>query len=131
KPTTFMNRSGQAVIAAVNFYRIEQADLLVVSDDHALPIGRLRFRAEGSAGGHNGLQDTVERLGTDQFARLRIGIGPPVGSWVDFVLTPFAPDEQPQIEKVLAQAADGVECWVNEGIDAAMNVFNADQNPAC
>jgi PTH1 family peptidyl-tRNA hydrolase len=96
----------------------------VISDDHALPIGRMRFRAEGSAGGHNGLQDIVDRLGTERFARLRVGIGPPLGSWVDFVLTPFAPDEQPQIETTIKRAADGVECWRSEGIEAAMNRFN-------
>ncbi len=125
KPTTFMNRSGQAVHAAGAFYRLELNELLVISDDMALPLGKLRLRPGGSAGGQKGLGDIINRLGSDAFARLRIGIDPPVGDPVDYVLTRFSPDEQPAIEQAVKRAADAVECWVANGIDAAMNQYNA------
>lgn len=125
KPTTFMNRSGQAVLAAGRFYRLELPDLLVVYDDMALDLGRLRLRMTGSAGGHNGLSDVINRLGTDEVCRLRIGIGKPIGSHTQFVLTRFDAEEEATINAAVARAADAVECWVGEGPVAVMNAFNA------
>lgn len=125
KPTTFMNRSGQAVHAAGAFYRLDVADLLVISDDLALPLGKLRLRSGGSAGGQKGLGHIINRLGTDAFARLRIGIDPPVGDPVDYVLTRFSSDEQPVVEQAVQRAADAAECWLAGGVDEAMNKYNA------
>ncbi len=124
KPTTFMNRSGQAVLAVAKFYRLELADLMVISDDTALPLGKLRIRPGGGAGGHNGLQDIIDRLGEDAFARLRVGIDSPLGDRVGFVLSRFAGQEQEQIAAALDRAADAVECWVSGGVDEAMNRHN-------
>ena len=124
KPTTFMNRSGQAVLAAVKFYRLESDELIVVYDDVALDLGRLRIRKQGSAGGHNGLGDTITRLGSDAFCRLRVGIGKPIGSQTQYVLGRFAPDEQETIDKAIIRAADAVCTWVNNGVDESMNRFN-------
>lgn len=125
KPTTFMNRSGQSVLAAGRFFQIELFDLLVISDDLALPVGRLRIRAKGSSGGQKGLQDIIERLGTSDFARLRLGIGAAVGDPTDYVLTRFDPQEEELIDQTCRAAADAVECWVSQGTEAAMNRYNA------
>jgi PTH1 family peptidyl-tRNA hydrolase len=125
-PLTLMNRSGQSVLGAVSFYQLPLADVLVVCDDFNLPLGTLRFRSQGSAGGQKGLQDIIERLGTEQFSRLRLGIGPVPDAWdpADFVLSRFPADERSLIDETIKRAADGVECWVAEGIDASMNRFN-------
>jgi PTH1 family peptidyl-tRNA hydrolase len=125
-PHTLMNRSGQSVLGAVDFYQLPLADLLVVCDDFNLPLGTLRFRSQGSAGGQKGLQDIIRRLGTEEFSRLRIGIGPVPDKWdaADFVLSRFGAGERPVIEETIARAAEGVECWVAEGIAASMNKFN-------
>ena len=128
KPTTYMNRSGQAVLAAGQFYKLELADLLVVVDDHALPVGKLRIRKSGSSGGHNGLEDIVTRLGTEDWCRLRMGIGEKFGDPKVFVLTPFGESEKPVIKAAIAKAADAVECWVGEGPDQAMNKFNMESS---
>ena len=124
KPTTFMNRSGQAVLAAGRFYRLEIADLVVVSDDLALPTGRMRIRPGGSAGSHRGLQDIINRLGTDEFARLRIGIGGAIGDAADYVLSRFDAEEEAIIEKVVPRSADAIECWITSGPEETMNRFN-------
>ncbi len=124
KPTTFMNRSGQAVQAAGRFHRLELADLLVISDDFALVLGRIRMRARGSAGSHNGLADIIQRLGSSDFARLRIGIGEAVGEPSRFVLGRFAPEEEIIVRQAVSRAADAVECWITSGAEAAMNRFN-------
>jgi PTH1 family peptidyl-tRNA hydrolase len=125
-PHTLMNRSGQSVLGAVNFYQLPPADILVVCDDFNLPLGTLRFRSQGSAGGQRGLQDIIRRLGTQEFSRLRIGIGPVPENWdaADFVLSRFAAAERREIDEAIMRAADGVECWVAEGIAASMNKFN-------
>src|SRR3954447_22768901 len=125
-PYTLMNRSGQSVNAAAMFYQILPEELLVVCDDFNLPLGKLRFRSQGSAGGQKGLEDIIKRLGTDEFSRLRVGIGPVPDSWdaADFVLGRFSPAERPDIEDTIQTAADAVECWVREGIEAGMNKFN-------
>ncbi len=125
KPETYMNLSGRSVREASTFLKLATADLLVVVDDLALPLGRLRLRPRGSAGGHNGLTSVIQELGTEDFARLRIGIGHASGErMVGHVLGAFTADEQPIIGQGLRTAADAVECWITEGPDAAMTRFN-------
>lgn len=126
EPRTFMNRSGACVRKAIDFYQSELADLLVVCDEFQLTLGQLRLKPQGSDGGHNGLADIVRVLGTNEFSRLRIGIGPVPDRWdqADFVLGKFAKDERGEIELQVARAADAVQCWAAEGTPAAMNKFN-------
>lgn len=125
-PLTFVNKSGTAVAAAKNFYKIPDADLLIVCDDLNLPLGKLRFRARGSAGGQKGLEDIIRRLGTEDFARLRIGIGaPPEGwDWPDYVLSKFTKQETPDVERIGCNAADAVALWARQGVDVCMNQYN-------
>jgi len=128
KPWQFMNRSGQAVATAVGFHRLALSDLLVVTDDMSLEPGRIRIRARGSAGGHNGLADIVEKLGTNEFARLRIGIGDSgMEDAAEYVLTRPRPAERPLLERAIEEARDAIFCWIEYGIDKAMNEFNAEQ----
>jgi PTH1 family peptidyl-tRNA hydrolase len=125
-PQTLMNRSGQSVAAAVGFYQVPLEDLLVVCDDFNLPLGKLRFRGRGSAGGQKGLDDIIRRLGSEEFARLRVGIGPVPDRWdpADYVLSRCTAAERALMDDMIAQAADAVECWVAEGLEAGMNRFN-------
>ncbi len=124
KPTTFMNRSGDAVLAAGRFYRLELSDLLVILDDFALPLGQLRVRMKGSGGGQNGLQNVIDRVGSTDFARLRLGIGETGGLAVSHVLSPFTPSERVESDAMVCRAADAVECWLKEGTATAMNRYN-------
>ncbi len=126
-PLTYMNLSGQSVRAAVDFYKLELVDLLVVCDDLALDSARLRIRPAGSAGGQKGLKDIIHRLGSQDFARLRIGIGKPAPEWdpADYVLGRFTDDEKPDISNAVEKASDAVETWISDGIQSAMNRFNA------
>jgi PTH1 family peptidyl-tRNA hydrolase len=126
KPLTFMNRSGEAVAALTRYYGIELDDLLVVVDEVALPFGRLRARARGSAGGHNGLKSCIERLGTTEFPRLRLGVGRGDArrDLADHVLSKFEPDEQAGLEEFIARAADAAEMFAAEGIATVMNTYN-------
>jgi PTH1 family peptidyl-tRNA hydrolase len=124
RPTTFMNESGRSVLAAMQFYKLDAQDVLIVSDDLNLALGQLRLRPGGSDGGHNGLADIIGRLGHDRVPRLRVGIGPVQGPWQRFVLSPFADDELPVIGAAIEQAADCVQMWLTEGIAAAMNEYN-------
>lgn len=126
KPLTFMNLSGAAVGALSRFYRVEIADLLIVCDDVNLPLGRLRARAGGSEGGHNGLRSIAETLGTIDYARLRIGVGrgDMRRDLADHVLARFEPDEASGIEAAVARAADAVDMWVSDGLAKTMNAFN-------
>ncbi|MGA2620474.1 MAG: aminoacyl-tRNA hydrolase [Thermoguttaceae bacterium] len=125
-PTTFMNRSGASVLAARDFFKIPHEDILVVCDDLNLPLAKLRVRAEGSAGGQKGLEDIIRRLGTDELARLRIGIGgaPEGREWADYVLSKFRQDEIPLMEQAVARAAEAVLLWAREGVQACMNQYN-------
>lgn len=127
-PHTLMNLSGGSLLAARDFYKIENHDLLVVCDDFNLPLGRLRVRAKGSAGGQKGLADILRRLGTQDIARLRVGIGEPPANWdpADFVLSKFAKQERPEIDLAVRVAADAVAVWAAEGVAACMNRYNRD-----
>lgn len=126
-PQTFMNASGRSVRQLVDFYQIPIPSLLVACDDINLPLGRLRIRAAGSSGGQKGLQDIIRHLGTDEFARLRIGVDRPPEQMdsADYVLGRFGSRERETIERTIAQAADVVELWVTSGLPAAMNRYNA------
>jgi peptidyl-tRNA hydrolase, PTH1 family len=127
-PLTYMNISGLSVSEAKTFYKIPDEDLLVLCDDLNLPLGKLRIRVQGSSGGQKGLDDIIRRLGTENFHRLRVGIGsPPQGwDWADFVLSKFTADEIPQIEQAVRRAAEAVTVWAREGADSCMNQFNKD-----
>ena len=125
KPWQYMNRSGQAVATAAGFYKINIHDLIVVTDDMDLEPGRIRLRYKGSAGGHNGLADIIQRLGTNEFARCRVGIGRSVeADAVGFVLDKPREDEKPLLTEAIERARNAVLCWVEYGIDTAMNKFN-------
>jgi PTH1 family peptidyl-tRNA hydrolase len=125
KPATFMNRSGEAVRAVADFYKIAPAEVLVVTDDFALPLGRLRLRKQGSSGGHNGLESVLEHFGTDLVPRLRVGIGSaPAQAATDYVLGRFFEEEQSLLETTIRRAADAVKCAIDKGLIAAMNLFN-------
>jgi PTH1 family peptidyl-tRNA hydrolase len=125
-PQTFMNLSGQAVRPLLRRYAISPTQMLVVYDDLDLPLGWLRLRPEGGSGGHKGMQSLIEHLGTRQFPRLRLGIDRPPGRMdpADYVLTPFRRDQQTRVDEVLDRAVTAVECWLREGIVAAMNAYN-------
>jgi PTH1 family peptidyl-tRNA hydrolase len=122
-----MNASGKSVKKVFDFYQLSPADLLVVCDDLNLPLGKIRLRRSGSSGGQKGLEDIIRNLGTQDFARLRIGIdAPPAGRDVAaYVLSRFGKGELPVIESALQTAAQAVEVWVHEGIGAAMNRYNS------
>jgi len=125
-PLTYMNRSGTAVQAAMSFYKLVQEDLLVLCDDMNLPVAQLRIRAKGSSGGQKGLEDIVRRLGTEEFSRLRIGIGRPPENWdwADYVLSRFDKQESAEIEQTVCRAADAVAAWARQGIEVCMNRYN-------
>jgi PTH1 family peptidyl-tRNA hydrolase len=130
RPQTYMNLSGSAVQPLLAFYKIPPGDLLVVCDDLNLPVGRLRIRAEGSPGGHHGLEDIERRLGTSSYPRLRIGLGLPAGFDVSsFVLGRFSPAETVALDPAIRTAAEAVEVWAGKGVQAAMNRFNAPPKP--
>lgn len=126
KPTTYMNNSGEAIQRLLNWYKEKPHNCLVCYDDLALEVGALRLRPKGSAGGHNGIKDIIQKLGTDAFPRLRIGIGDDFasGQQVQHVLSPFTNQEQQTIDEVLDRAVDAVFTYVRSGIDQAMNDFN-------
>lgn len=127
KPLTFMNRSGVAVERLAGQVGASPQETVVVVDDWALELGRLRVRQRGSHGGHNGLRSLVETLGTDEFPRVRCGIGrgEAVPDMAEYVLSPFPPEDVLVVQEMVGQACDAVECLVREGVEAAMNRFNA------
>ncbi len=124
KPQTYMNSSGKAVVALQRRLGFDVEEVLVVLDDFLLDFGRLRFRRKGSDGGHNGLASVIEEMGTAHIPRLRVGIGPaPQEDVIDYVLSPFAAAED--VESAVKQTCEAVEMYLSEGMDAAMNHFNA------
>jgi PTH1 family peptidyl-tRNA hydrolase len=125
-PLTWMNLSGTSVLAARDFYKIDDGDILVICDDFQLPNDTIRLRSGGSAGGQNGLSDVLSRLGSTAIPRLRVGIGPMPAGWksADFVLGKFAQSEREAIDGLLERAADAAEEWAALGIQAAMNRYN-------
>jgi PTH1 family peptidyl-tRNA hydrolase len=127
KPETFMNLSGQSVRQVVDFFKVPASELLVVCDDFALPLGKLRVRPKGTHGGHNGLRNIQEHLGTTEYPRLRIGVGGPKDDAVDHVLGRFRPGERPVIDDAVVKATQAVIVWMHQGIEACMNRFNPDE----
>ena len=125
KPLSFMNRSGYPLFAVAQFYKIAPQQILIVLDDFALPLGRLRLRARGGSGGHNGLESIIVQFGTEEIPRLRIGIGaaPREGS-VDYVLSRFFEEEKPLVRSTIDGAVEAVKCAVDNGLVSAMNNFN-------
>ena len=129
-PQTFMNLSGRTVQRVVSFYKVDLDGLMVISDDLNLPTGQLRIRRNGSAGGQKGLQSIIQLLGTDQFPRLRMGIGRPAfgGDAANYVLQRFSSGEREMIDEAVVRAASAVELWTTEGIDVTMNRFNRQES---
>jgi peptidyl-tRNA hydrolase, PTH1 family len=129
KPLTFMNLSGRAVRAALDFYKLSVEQVLIVCDDFNLPLGKLRVRTKGSHGGQNGLRNIQEQLGTDAYARLRIGVGEPTpGDAIDHVLSKFKPGERKAIEEAIATAGQAALVWIRQGVEACMNRFNGGED---
>jgi PTH1 family peptidyl-tRNA hydrolase len=126
KPQTFMNEIGRAVVPLARFYKVQLEHLLVVYDDLDLPLGTVRLRPDGGSGGHKGMRSIIEHLGTQDFPRLRIGIGRPPGQMdpAAYVLQDFAADEEPLLEETLERAVAAIETWLCEGIEAAMERYN-------
>ena len=127
KPQTYMNLSGESVIQAVKFYKIAPEHVIVVSDEMSLPIGKLRIRVKGSAGGHNGLKNIIAHLGTDSFPRIRLGVGaPPHPDYdvADWVLSAFRGKDLEDMNEAAKRAAEAIECYVLHGPERAMNRFN-------
>ena len=127
KPTTFMNLSGKAVGDAARFYKIPADHVLVISDDVDLPLGKIRIRKSGSAGGHNGLKSIIQHLGTDQFPRLKIGVGGkphPDYDMADWVLGKLQGEDKKAMDEAVRRAADAIECLLRDGIEKAMNKYN-------
>jgi peptidyl-tRNA hydrolase, PTH1 family len=127
KPLTYMNLSGQAVRAVTDWYRIMPQSVLVIYDEMDLPVGRLRIRLSGSAGGHNGMKSIISHLGNQDFPRLRIGIGKSTGNkqTISHVLGKFAPEENSVIKEVLQLSTNAIECSLKEGVEKAMSLYNS------
>ena len=125
KPTTFMNLSGEAIRAVTDYYKIEAGDILILYDDLSLELGKIRFRANGSDGGHNGIKSVIQHMGTRDIARLKIGIGPQpsIPSEV-FVLQNFSKEELEKLKETLAIAKEGIACYFTSGIQEAQNRYN-------
>lgn len=127
KPLTYMNRSGESIQSVLSWYKLDPESVMVVYDDMDLPLGRIRLRLSGSAGGHNGIKSTIAQLGTQKFPRLRIGIGRPrikAAGTVSHVLGKFSPEEAPIVRDVLGLTFDAVECSCKRGVEMAMNRYN-------
>ncbi len=127
KPQTYMNLSGEAVGEAARFYKIPAERVLVISDDVSLPLGKMRIRGNGSAGGHNGLKNIIQHLGTDAFPRIKVGVGAPAHpehEMVDWVIGKFSKDERKALDDMLKKAMDATECVIRDGVQKAQNRFN-------
>ena len=128
KPMSYMNRSGYPLLKIAQFYKIRPLEILVVLDDTALPLGRLRLRASGGSGGHNGLESVIMQFGTEEIPRLRIGIGEAAGS-VDYVLNRFFEEEKPIVRSAIDRAVEAVKCAIDNDLISAMNIFNKTEEP--
>lgn len=127
RPMTYVNESGRAVGPLLRWLKAELTDLLVIYDELDLPVGKLRIRPGGGSAGHNGMRSVIQHLGSDQFARLRVGIGKPIhGSGADFVLTGFGPDELPMINDALDRGVQAVESFIERGLAPTMNLYNTE-----
>jgi peptidyl-tRNA hydrolase, PTH1 family len=125
KPLSFMNRSGYPLFAVASFYKIEPQQILIVLDDFSLPLGRLRLRAAGGPGGHNGLESIIVQFGTEEIPRLRIGIGAaPRQRSADYVLSRFFDEEKPTVQSTISRAVEALKCVIDNGLVSAMNTFN-------
>lgn len=126
KPQTYMNRSGESVSSLLFFYKLEPSDCIVICDDLELPSGKIRVRGKGGHGGHNGLRSIIEQTGSQEFVRVRVGIGRPTDASLvsNYVLNPFSKDEKPLVEDAIERASRAVETIIKEGVEAAMNRFN-------
>lgn len=124
KPLTYMNLSGKAVQPLMRWFKLDLAELIVVYDDMDLAPGTVRLRAQGGSGGHKGMTSIIERLGSKEFARIRIGIGRPDNDAIDWVLGKFGAAEQKLMDEAINRTGDALECWVKQGIDRAMNEYN-------
>ena len=130
KPMTFMNRSGYPLVVIAQFYKIAPPEILVVLDDLALPLGRIRIRPGGGTGGHNGLESIIMQFGTEEIPRLRIGIGAaPRNGEVDYVLGRFFEEERPLVKSTIERGVEAIKCAVDNGVVSAMNTFNKIQEP--
>lgn len=125
-PVTYMNRSGDSVQPARDFFKLPNSDLLIICDDFNLPLAKLRFRTKGSSGGQKGLENIIQRLGTQEVPRLRIGIGQPPENWdvADFVLSRFTGEDRSEMSQAVLRAADATAEWVTSGAEACMNQYN-------
>lgn len=125
KPTTFMNLSGEAVRAVLDYYKIDEKDILIIYDDIALDLGRIRFRANSSDGGHNGIKSIIKHVGTKEFDRLKIGIGPqPNIPSENYVLQNFPKEQHDELKNVLKKAVEAIEFYLENGIQKAQNQYN-------
>ena len=132
RPVTFMNLSGKSVVCLVREHKVPLSDLLVIYDDLDLPLGKIRLRQSGSAGGHKGMNSIISALGSEDFPRIRVGIGRPQveghplseDAIVSYVLSDFSPQEEAVIKPVIARVAEAIDCFLTQGITAAMNKFN-------
>lgn len=131
QPQTYMNLSGECVGQIADFFKIEPENLIVICDDINLDTGRLRIRAKGSAGGHNGLKNIIAHLGTEAFPRIRVGVGEKTEGWdlADYVLARFSKDDEPVMREAIKNAVGAVETWISDDIGTAMNRFNINPNP--
>lgn len=130
QPQTYMNLSGECVGQIADFFKIEPENLIVICDDINLDTGRLRIRAKGSAGGHNGLKNIIAHLGTEAFPRIRVGVGEKTEGWdlADYVLARFSKDDEPVMREAIKNAVGAVETWISDDIGTAMNRFNINPN---
>ena len=124
KPTTYMNLSGEAVRAVMDYYKIDISDVMIIYDDIALPIGKIRLRANGSDGGHNGIKSIIQHLGSDKFSRIKIGIGPQIGASEHFVLQNFSKEQMEILKEILDKTIAAAKSVISEGIYKAQNQYN-------
>jgi PTH1 family peptidyl-tRNA hydrolase len=126
QPQTFMNLSGESVRELVGFYKVSNEEIIVIYDDISLDAGQLRLRSKGSAGGHNGIKNIISHLGTEEFARIKIGVGDKPKDWdlADYVLSRFPKEEEPVIREALERASEAVKSIITDGMESAMNIYN-------